>query len=74
MNKTIKFLVEDINKKTRLDKFLVEKLTTFTRSQIKKIIISGGVRINKKKSNQHQKLLEKKAKLRFQLFKIKMSI
>ena len=49
MNKTIKFLVKDINKNIRLDKFLVKNLATFTRSQIKKIITSNGIIINKKK-------------------------
>ena len=38
MNKTIKFLVEDINKKTRLDKFLVKKLTTLQDLKLKRLL------------------------------------
>ena len=50
MNKTIKLLVEEVNKNTRLDKFLVSKLKNLSRSQIKKIINSKNVKINKKSS------------------------
>ena len=71
MNKTIKFLVEDINKKTRLDKFLVEKLTTFTRSQIKKIIISGGVRINKKKIKSASEIVREKSEIEISIIQNK---
>ena len=48
MNKTITFLAKDSDKNLRLDKFLTNKLKTLTRSQIKKVIISKGVKINKK--------------------------
>jgi len=48
MDKTITFLAKDSDKNLRLDKFLTNKLKTLTRSQIKKVIISKGVRINKK--------------------------
>ena len=48
MNKTITFLAKETDKNLRLDKFLSNKLKTLTRSQIKKIIISKGVKINKK--------------------------
>ena len=71
MNKTIKFLVEDINKKTRLDKFLVKKLTTFTRSQIKKIIISGGVRINKKKIKSASEIVREKSEIEISIIQNK---
>ena len=48
MDKTITFLVKDSDKNLRLDKFLTKKLDILTRSQIKKIITSKGVMINKK--------------------------
>ena len=48
MDKTIKILAEVSGKSLRLDKFLAEKIKTLTRSQIKKIINSKGVRVNKK--------------------------
>jgi len=48
MDKTITFLAKDSDKNLRLDKFLTNKLKTLTRSQIKKVIVSKGVRINKK--------------------------
>ena len=48
MNKTRIFFNEEINKSTRLDKYLASKLKSFTRSQIKKIILSKGVKINNK--------------------------
>ena len=48
MDKTITFLAKDSDKNLRLDKFLVNKLKTLTRSQVKKIIVSKGVKINKK--------------------------
>jgi len=48
MNKTITFLVKDSEKNLRLDKFLASKLKTLARSQIKKVIVSKGVKINKK--------------------------
>ena len=48
MDKTITFLVEDTDKNLRLDKFLTGNLNNFTRSQLKKIIISKGVKIDNK--------------------------
>tara|TARA_Y100000817_G_C16776046_1_gene508363 strand:+ start:5 stop:985 length:981 start_codon:yes stop_codon:yes gene_type:complete len=48
MNKTITFLAKDLGKKIRLDKYLVNNLNDFTRSQIKKIILSKNIKINKK--------------------------
>ena len=48
MNKTITFLVKDPDKNLRLDKFLTNKLETLTRSQIKKVILLKGGKINKK--------------------------
>ena len=48
MDKTITFLAKDSDKNLRLDKFLTYKLKTLTRSQIKKVIASKGVKINKK--------------------------
>ena len=48
MNKTITFFVKDLDKKIRLDKYLTNNLKTFTRSQIKKIILSKNIRLNKK--------------------------
>ena len=48
MNKTIRFLARDLDKKIRLDKYLANNLNDLTRSQIKKIILSKNVNINKK--------------------------
>ena len=48
MNKTITFFAKDLDKKTRLDKYLTKNLKTFTRSQIKKIILSKNIKLNKK--------------------------
>tara|TARA_A100000164_G_scaffold356403_1_gene365960 strand:- start:1481 stop:2461 length:981 start_codon:yes stop_codon:yes gene_type:complete len=48
MNKTTTFLVEKSSDNLRLDKFLAFRLKTLTRSQIKKIILSKNVSINKK--------------------------
>ena len=48
MNKTITFFAKDIDQKTRLDKYLVKNLETLTRSQIKKIILSKNIKLNKK--------------------------
>ena len=48
MDKTITFFAKDSDKNSRLDKFLTKKLKTFTRSQIKKVILLKGVKINKK--------------------------
>ncbi len=48
MNKTTTFFVLNSDKDLRLDKFLTIKCKTLTRSQIKKIINSKGVKIDKK--------------------------
>ncbi len=48
MNKIKTFSVEEISNNTRLDKFLANKLTHITRTQIKKIIISKKLLINNK--------------------------
>ena len=48
MNKTITFFAKDLDKKIRLGKFLTENLKSYSRSQIKKIIISKNIKINKK--------------------------
>ncbi len=48
MDKTITFLAKDPDKNLRLDKFLANKLKGVTRSQIKKVILLKGVKINKK--------------------------
>ena len=48
MNKTTTFLVDKNNDNLRLDKFLASKLKNLARSQIKKIILSKNVSINKK--------------------------
>ena len=51
MNKTITFLAKDLGKKIRLDKYLADNLNDFTRSQIKKIILSKNIKVNKKLIN-----------------------
>ena len=48
MNKTTFFFIEESDKNTRLDKFLTDKLQSLSRSQIKKVILSKGVKIDKK--------------------------
>ena len=48
MNNSIKFLVEEKDNGKRLDVFLTEKIHDLTRSNIKKIIESSNVKINKK--------------------------
>ena len=48
MNNSIKFLVEEKDNGKRLDVFLTEKIHDLTRSNIKKIIESFNVKINKK--------------------------
>ncbi len=50
MNKTTTFFTKNEDKKLRLDKFLTIKLKTVTRSQIKKIIDSGDVKIDNKEA------------------------
>ena len=48
MNKTITFFAKGLDKKIRLDKYLSNNIETLTRSQIKKIILSKNIKINKK--------------------------
>ena len=48
MNKTITSLANDTDKNLRLDKFLSNKIKNLTRSQIKRIIVTNGVKVNKK--------------------------
>ncbi len=48
MNKTTFFFIEESDKNKRLDKFLTDKLKSLSRSQIKKVILSKGVKIDKK--------------------------
>ena len=48
MNKTTTFLAEKDKNNLRLDKYLASKLKILTRSQIKKIILSKNVSINRK--------------------------
>ena len=50
MNKTTTFFTKNDEKNLRLDKLLTIKLKTITRSQIKKIIDSGGVKIDNKEA------------------------
>ena len=46
MNKTTIFFAQYEDNNLRLDKFLTNKLTSFTRSQIKKIIDTQAIKIN----------------------------
>ncbi len=48
MNKTTTFFVDQTSNNLRLDKYLASKLKILTRSQIKKIIISKSVKLDKK--------------------------
>ena len=48
MNKTTTFFVDQNSNNLRLDKYLASKLKILTRSQIKKIIISKSVKLDKK--------------------------
>tara|TARA_Y100000591_G_scaffold286290_1_gene269122 strand:+ start:293 stop:1273 length:981 start_codon:yes stop_codon:yes gene_type:complete len=48
MNKTTFFFTANSNKSARLDKFLTSELKSLSRSQIKKIILSRGVKVDKK--------------------------
>ena len=51
MNNSIKFLVSENEEGKRLDIFLSKKIDYLTRSNIKKIIESNNVSINKKTIN-----------------------
>ena len=55
MNNSIKFLVEEKDDSKRLDVFLSKKIDHLTRSNIKKIIESNNVKINKKITNSSSK-------------------
>ena len=74
MNKTITFLVKDTDKKQRLDKFLTNNLKNLTRSQVKKIITSNGVRVNNKIVVSASEKVKNGAQLKLFLVKIKMII
>ena len=50
MNKTTTFFTKNDEKNLRLDKLLTIKLKTITRSQIKKIMKIGGVKIDNKEA------------------------
>ena len=58
MNKTITFLAKDLEKKIRLDKFLTKNLENISRSQIKKIIVSKNIKINKKQVTASSELIK----------------
>ena len=49
MNKTMKFLVDEINSGERIDIYLSKKINFLTRSFIKKLIEKNGVLLNKRK-------------------------
>ena len=55
MNNSIKFLVSEKDNSSRLDIFLSKKIDHLTRSNIKKIINSNQVKINKKVTNSSSK-------------------
>ena len=55
MNNSMKFLVKEKDDSKRLDIFLSKKIDHLTRSNIKKIIESNNVKINKKISNSSSK-------------------
>ena len=58
MNNSMKFLVKEKDDSKRLDVFLSEKNNHLTRSNIKKIIESKNVKINKKIINSSSKKLK----------------
>ncbi len=84
MNKTTTFFVENHNNNIRLDKFLTFKLKKFTRSQIKKIIVSKFVKINNsvvlsasekvKKGNKIDIQIKKKENEKIKPYKFKLDI
>ena len=55
MNNSMKFLVKEKDDSKRIDVFLSEKIDHLTRSNIKKIIESNNVKINKKIANSSSK-------------------
>ena len=58
MNNSIKFLVSEKDNSSRLDIFLSKKIDHLTRSNIKKIINSNQVKINKKVTNSSSKKIK----------------
>ena len=65
MNKTTTFFTKNDEKNLRLDKLLTIKLKTITRSQIKKIIDLGGVKLIIRRPFLHLKKLKLVVKLKF---------
>ena len=51
MNKTMKFLVDEVNGGERIDIYLSKKINFLTRSFIKKLVEKNGVFLNKKKTH-----------------------
>ena len=60
MNNSMKFLVKEKDDGKRLDIFLSEKIEKLTRSNIKKIIKSNNVKINRKITNSSAKKVKLK--------------
>ena len=52
---TIKFYIEEKDEGKRLDKILSEKVDSLTRSNLKKLIISNNVKVDKEVSNSPSK-------------------
>ena len=69
MNNSMKFLLDKNNSGERLDVFLSEKYDHLTRSNIKKIIEMGNVKINKKSSNSPRQKLKLMIKIDINLKK-----
>ena len=59
MNNSIKFLVNQKEDGLRLDKYLSKKIEHLTRSNLKKIIESNNVKINRKSANSSSKKVKK---------------
>ena len=68
MNNSMKFLVKEKDDCKRLDIFLSEKIDDLTRSNIKKIIKSSNVKINKKTAISSSKKVKTKDIISIQLF------
>ena len=58
MNNSIKFVIKNKDESGRLDVFLSKKIDQLTRSNIKKIIESSNVKINKKIVNSPAKRIK----------------
>ncbi len=67
MNNSIKFLVKEKDNGKRLDVFLSEKIDDLTRSNIKKIIESSNVKVNKKTTISSSKKVKSKDTIAIQL-------